>query len=128
MSWCFAWHRRSGGVCRSTGRGWIRRRPGCGRATCGGPWTQCGATSRRARRRWPRRRARIWRAGGRGYDGLRATLDALSPLNILERGYALVFDAQGNLVKDAHQVKPGNEIRARVSRGTIAATVKKTSD
>jgi exodeoxyribonuclease VII large subunit len=67
-----------------------------------------------------RRRAR--------FEGLRATLDALSPLSILERGYALVFDAKGNLVKDAHQVKPGNEIRARVSRGTIAATVKKTTE
>ena len=66
-----------------------------------------------------RRRAR--------FEGLRATLDALSPLNILERGYALVFDARGNLVKDARQVKAGNEIRARVSRGTIAATVKKTT-
>jgi exodeoxyribonuclease VII large subunit len=67
-----------------------------------------------------RRRAR--------FEGLRATLEALSPLNILERGYALVFDARGNLVKDARQVKPGNEIRARVSRGTIAATVKKTTE
>jgi exodeoxyribonuclease VII large subunit len=67
-----------------------------------------------------RRRAR--------FEGLRGTLEALSPLSILERGYALVFDARGNLVKDAHQVRPGNEIRARVSRGTIAATVKKTSN
>jgi exodeoxyribonuclease VII large subunit len=67
-----------------------------------------------------RRRAR--------FEGLRGTLDALSPLSILERGYALVFDARGNLVKDAHQVRPGNEIRARVSRGTIAATVKKTTE
>ena len=67
-----------------------------------------------------RRRAR--------FEGLRATLEALSPLNILERGYALVFDAQGNLVKDARQVKPGNPIRARVSRGTIAATVNKTTE
>lgn len=67
-----------------------------------------------------RRRAR--------FEGRRATLEALSPLSILERGYALVFDARGNLVKDAHQVKPGNEIRARVSRGMIAATVKKTTE
>jgi len=49
-------------------------------------------------------------------------------LNILERGYALVFDAKGNLVKDARQVRPGNEIRARMSRGTIDATVKKTAE
>ena len=46
---------------------------------------------------------------------------------ILERGYALVFDANGKLVKDAAQVKVGEEIRARVARGEIAATVKTRS-
>jgi exodeoxyribonuclease VII large subunit len=51
-------------------------------------------------------------------------LEMLSPLAILERGYALVFDGEGNLVKDAEQVKAGGEIRARVARGEIRATVK----
>ncbi|MGD0570544.1 MAG: exodeoxyribonuclease VII large subunit [Candidatus Sulfotelmatobacter sp.] len=53
-------------------------------------------------------------------------LEALSPLAILERGYALVFDGAGQLVKDAAQVKAGDEIRARVARGEIEAVVKKT--
>src|SRR5208337_1806624 len=52
-------------------------------------------------------------------------LEMLSPLAILERGYALVFDGEGNLVKDAEQVMPGSEIRARVARGEIRATVNK---
>jgi exodeoxyribonuclease VII large subunit len=52
-------------------------------------------------------------------------LEMLSPLAILERGYALVFDAEGKLVKDAGQVKVGDEIRARVARGEIRATVKR---
>jgi exodeoxyribonuclease VII large subunit len=51
-------------------------------------------------------------------------LETLSPLAILDRGYALVFDASGQLVKDAGQVKPGDEIKARVARGEILATVK----
>ncbi len=51
-------------------------------------------------------------------------LEALSPLAILERGYALVFDGSGALVKDASQVKVGEEIRARVARGEIRATVR----
>jgi exodeoxyribonuclease VII large subunit len=50
-------------------------------------------------------------------------LEVLSPLAILERGYALVFDGAGQLVKDAGQVKVGEEIRARVARGEIRATV-----
>jgi exodeoxyribonuclease VII large subunit len=52
-------------------------------------------------------------------------LEALSPLAILDRGYALVFDGAGQLVKDAAAVKPGDEITARVSRGEIRATVKR---
>ena len=58
-------------------------------------------------------------------DRINAQLQALSPLNILERGYALVFDAAGNLVKDAAQVHPGEDISARVARGTIRAKVEK---
>jgi exodeoxyribonuclease VII large subunit len=51
-------------------------------------------------------------------------LDMLSPLAILERGYALVFDGEGRLVKDAGQVSAGEEIRARVARGEIRAVIK----
>jgi exodeoxyribonuclease VII large subunit len=65
-----------------------------------------------------RRRARL--------DHLAAQLQALSPTNILERGYALVFDATGTLVKDAAQVKAGDEIAVQVAKGRIIATVKKT--
>ncbi len=82
--------------------------------------TRTSALAAAARSGLVRRRAR--------WEGLHGRLRALSPLNILERGYALVFDQHGNLVKDADQVKPGQDIRARVSRGSIEATVKRSSD
>ena len=53
-----------------------------------------------------------------------ARLRELSPAKILERGYSLVFDPTGRLVKDAAQVKAGDEISARLARGEIRATVK----
>jgi exodeoxyribonuclease VII large subunit len=55
-----------------------------------------------------------------------ARLGELSPLKILDRGYALVLDASGNLVKDAAQVRAGDQITARLARGTLSATVKKS--
>jgi len=55
-------------------------------------------------------------------------LGSLSPLAILARGYALVFDSAGRLLKDATKVKPGDEISARLAHGMIAATVKKSSE
>ena len=62
------------------------------------------------------RRAAFATASGR--------LQALSPISILERGYALVFDAAGALVKDASQVAAGDALTLRLARGTIAAEVK----
>ncbi len=57
-------------------------------------------------------------------ERLAGSLKALSPLAILERGYALVFDSVGQLVKDADAVKPGDEISARLAKGEIRAVVK----
>jgi exodeoxyribonuclease VII large subunit len=56
---------------------------------------------------------------------LAGQLEALSPLAILDRGYALVFDSSGMLLKDADRVKAGDEISARLAKGTIIATVKR---
>jgi len=58
-------------------------------------------------------------------DRLHTALESLSPLAILGRGYALVFDAEGQLVKDARRVKLGQEISARLAHGEIHAAVTK---
>jgi exodeoxyribonuclease VII large subunit len=55
-----------------------------------------------------------------------ASLEALSPVAILNRGYALVFDASGNLVKDASQVAAGDPISTRLARGRLQARVTST--
>jgi len=52
-------------------------------------------------------------------------LQALSPIAILDRGYALVFDASGALMKDAAGVKAGAEISARLAKGELRAVVKR---
>jgi exodeoxyribonuclease VII large subunit len=61
-----------------------------------------------------------------GVERMDTALQALSPLAILERGYALVFDASGKLLKDAAKVKRGDEITARLAKGTVEATVRKS--
>ena len=52
-----------------------------------------------------------------------AKLDAMSPLKVLTRGYAVASDADGNIIRSAGQVTPGDRIRVRVSDGTITANV-----
>jgi exodeoxyribonuclease VII large subunit len=61
-------------------------------------------------------------------DRIDTALRALSPMAILERGYALVFDASGTLLKDAAQVHAGDKISARLAKGTVDAKVSKIRD
>ena len=52
------------------------------------------------------------------------TLEAVSPLATLHRGYAIVSQAdQQNILRDAAKVKRGDKIYARLSKGRIYATV-----
>jgi exodeoxyribonuclease VII large subunit len=59
-------------------------------------------------------------------DRQTASLEALSPVAILNRGYALVFDAKGQLVKDAARLKSGDEVSARLARGRVRARITAT--
>ena len=50
-------------------------------------------------------------------------LDAMSPLKVLTRGYAMAAKEDGTIVRSVHDVKPKEPIAVRVSDGTIVATV-----
>ena len=45
-------------------------------------------------------------------------LDALSPLSVLDRGYAIALNEAGEAVKDAETLKPGDKLSLRLARGT----------
>jgi exodeoxyribonuclease VII large subunit len=61
-------------------------------------------------------------------ERLDTALRSLSPLAILDRGYALVFDSSGKLLKDAESVKIGDEVSARLAHGQIQASVTKKQE
>ena len=46
-------------------------------------------------------------------------LHAVSPLATLERGYAIVFDREGHVLRDAAQAPPGTSLRARLAEGEL---------
>jgi exodeoxyribonuclease VII large subunit len=52
----------------------------------------------------------------------RARVRALSPAATLERGYAVVQDDSGAVVRDADSVAPGAGLRVRVAQGELHAT------
>lgn len=54
-----------------------------------------------------------------------ASLDALSPLGVLQRGYAVAQDASGRLVRDAASVSPGDSLSVRLAKGRVGTRVER---
>ncbi len=54
-----------------------------------------------------------------------ATLEALSPLAVLGRGYSLTQAADGTVVRSETQVRPGDRIQTRLAEGNLWSTVEK---
>jgi len=58
-------------------------------------------------------------------ERLRLQLDERSPLRVLERGYAICTDAEGNVLRAADQVAIGAEITVQLARGRLGAEVRR---
>jgi len=54
-----------------------------------------------------------------------ASLDALSPLGVLQRGYAIAQDASGKLVRDASAVSPGDQLSVRLAKGKLGTRIER---
>lgn len=52
-----------------------------------------------------------------------ASLDALSPLGVLQRGYAIAQDASGKLLRDAAAVAQGDVVSVRLAKGKLSTRV-----
>jgi exodeoxyribonuclease VII large subunit len=55
----------------------------------------------------------------------KARLESLSPLAVLNRGYALVFDQAGALIRDAAAAPDGSLIRTQFAQSTLTSRVTK---
>jgi exodeoxyribonuclease VII large subunit len=89
------------------------------------------ARLRAAAVRLDRRTAELGVRVGRALGGKSQFLEKLvvqlqerSPLRLLERGYAICYDAAGNVVKAADQVALGERIRVQLARGRLGAEVR----
>ncbi|WNS74177.1 exodeoxyribonuclease VII large subunit [Bacillus sp. DTU_2020_1000418_1_SI_GHA_SEK_038] len=52
-----------------------------------------------------------------------ATLEALNPLKIMDRGYSLVYTKEENLVKSVKQIKENDQVKIKVPDGIINCLV-----
>jgi exodeoxyribonuclease VII large subunit len=70
-----------------------------------------------------------WQIGRRRHavEQLSAKLSQLSPLLILDRGYAIVTNQSGAILKDSAAAPPASAIQVRLAKGRLDATVSNSS-
>lgn len=95
--------------------------------------TDLGARLSRLQRRWERdsadlavRMDRFLVARKRRLESVTIQLQERSPYQLLERGYAIAYDASGKVLRSPDQVAQGDDISVRLARGQIDATVHRT--
>jgi exodeoxyribonuclease VII large subunit len=57
------------------------------------------------------------------FIGLTSKLDAMSPLKVLTRGYSMVQDREGEVIRSVSQVEIGQRVDVKLSDGSFSATV-----
>ena len=62
----------------------------------------------------------------RRYTALAASLDALSPLKVLARGYSVVRTEDGSVVRDSSAVNAGENVMVSLSRGELRCSILET--
>ncbi|MFP3508448.1 exodeoxyribonuclease VII large subunit [Peribacillus sp. SIMBA_075] len=70
----------------------------------------------------------IYRQKSQQFVHITATLSALSPLKIMERGYGLVFAEGETLVKSTQQVTEGDRIAVSIKDGTLECEIKEIKE
>ena len=83
------------------------------------------------RRHWERDSAdlqvrfeRVVKSKRKLFDALETQLKERDPLRLLERGYAVAYDASGKVLRSPDQVVIGDDISVRIAQGELGATVR----
>ena len=71
---------------------------------------------------------KVIRRDAQRIDHLQKLLTSLGPLATLERGYAIVTTAEGQVIRDSGAAQTGDTVSVRLHRGELTTVVSKTSE
>ncbi|MCU1329653.1 MAG: Exodeoxyribonuclease large subunit [Bryobacterales bacterium] len=71
---------------------------------------------------------RLLTAQRRKVDNCRSSLESLNPRAVLSRGYAIVLDAEGRVVKQAAQAPEGMRVRMLFERDSVRALIEESPE
>ncbi|MBU8879329.1 exodeoxyribonuclease VII large subunit [Bacillus sp. FJAT-29790] len=77
----------------------------------------------KSKKRLNRAIGKILTAKEKDFSHMITTLEALSPLKIMDRGYSLVYSDQDTLIKTVKQINPNDQVQVKVSDGTFTCRV-----
>jgi len=63
------------------------------------------------------------RSGQQRFSNVAARLEGLSPLKVLARGYSLTYSEEGQVVRQAKQLQPGQRLVTRLREGIVHSIV-----
>lgn len=70
---------------------------------------------------------RLLQSSAASLNALDSRLHSLSPLAVLDRGYALVLSAEGALVRSTAQIAAGDRVTTRLAEGSFSSRVESTA-
>jgi exodeoxyribonuclease VII large subunit len=70
---------------------------------------------------------RLVESSAASLNALDARLHSLSPLAVLDRGYALVLSAEGSLIRSTAQITAGDHVTTRLADGSFVSRVESTA-
>ncbi len=80
------------------------------------------------RARLDRSLERLIESSASHFGALDARLRSLSPLAVLDRGYALVLSADGSLIRSTTQISSGDQLTTRLADGSFTSRVEPTAN
>lgn len=86
---------------------------------------EAAAVHERTKRELARAMAQILLAKKAEFGKTVASLEALSPLKIMERGYSLAYSEDGQLIKTTRQAAIGEQVTIRLADGGLLCTIDK---
>jgi len=66
---------------------------------------------------------RVWEPSARKLENIAMRLGDLSPLGVLDRGYAICYDEKGKAVRDAYRLHEGDVLDVRFAAGAAGCVV-----
>ena len=118
-----AWNRRGANNWNAATPRCAMPPPYCAPPSRNGAWLPCGSSVQSLAQRAQAATARTLQRDALELRGLARSLEAVSPLATIARGYSILQNEHGRIVRSVRETTPGDRLAARLHDGTLKVRV-----